>query len=98
MMGNLFLSLLFLLGAWVVKGVQTFSVEHAPTIGASYARCREDISGQLALVVYGNDGEVLAAYDSAGVSLGPYTQLESCAYLTERQFRRELRYRRLLAP
>lgn len=95
-MGNLFLSLLFLLGAWVVKGIQTFSVEHAPTLGASYGRCREDLSGQNLLVVYGDHGEVLAAYDSAGVSLGPYPQLESCASLTKRQFRRELRYRRLL--
>ena len=60
MMGSLFFSLTFLLSAWFVKGVQTFSVEHEPTIGASYARCREDISGQLALVVYGDDGEVLA--------------------------------------
>ncbi len=97
MMGSLFFSLTFLLSAWFVKGVQTFSVEHEPTIGASYARCREDISGQLALVVYGDDGEVLAAYDSAGVSFGPFPQLESCASLTQRQFRRELRYRRLLS-
>lgn len=96
MMGNLFLSLLLLLSSWVAKGVQTYSVEHAPTIGASYGRCREDVSGQLALVVYGNDGEVSAAYDSAGVSFGPPTRIESCAYLTKRQFRRELRYRRLL--
>lgn len=96
-MGNLFLSLLFLLGAWVVKGVQTFSVEHAPTLGSSYARCREDLSGQLALVVFGDNGEVLAAYDSTGVSFGSSSaQLESCASLTKRQFRRELRYRRLL--
>lgn len=96
MIGNLLLSLLFFLGAWFTKGVQTFSVEHAPTIGASYARCKEDVSGQLALVVFGNDGEVLAAYDSMGVSLGQHTQLELCASLTKRQFRRELRYRRLL--
>lgn len=99
MMGNLFFSMLFLLLSLISKGAYTYSVEHAPTSGAHYARCYEDISGQLLLVVYGDDDEMLAAYDRTGVSVrSSKSQIESCVSLTKRQFRRELRYRRLLAP